>query len=70
MYVAFMTDGGKQLGRGHINRCLAVANELKKKNIQSVFLISNNLTKKYIEERTFNVKIVPRGKNYFEIVNS
>ena len=69
MYIAFMTDGGKQLGMGHINRCLAVANELKKKNIQSVFLISNKLTKRYIEERTFNVKIIPRGKNYFEIVN-
>ena len=69
MKVAFMTDGGKQLGMGHINRCLSVANELKKENIQSIFLISNKLTKKYIEEKKFNVKIIPREKNYFKIIN-
>jgi len=69
MKVAIMTDGGKQLGMGHINRCLSVANELKKENIQSIFLISNNLTKKHIEGKKFNVKVIPREKNYFKIIN-
>jgi len=69
MQVAFMTDGGKQLGMGHINRCLSIANELKKEDIQSMFLISNNLTKNHIESKKFNVKIIPREKNYFNIIN-
>lgn len=66
MHIAFMVDGGKKLGMGHINRCLTVANELNKKNIHSTFLISNKLTKKYIEERNFAVKIINSDKNHLK----
>ena len=66
MHIAFMADGGKKLGMGHINRCLTVANELNKKNIHYTFLISNKLTKKYIEERNFAVKIISSDKNHLK----
>ena len=62
--ITFKVDGGKKLGMGHINRCITVANELRKKNVHCTFLISNKLTKKYIEDRNFSVKIIRSDKEY------
>ena len=64
--IAFKVDGGKRLGMGHINRCLTVAQELNKKKIRSIFLISNDLTREYIENRNFDVKIINSDKNYLK----
>ena len=54
MNVAFRVDGGENIGMGHIQRCLALASELKKKNAEVIFIFQkNNKIKRKIEKQGF-----------------
>ena len=48
MKVAIRADGGENIGMGHIERCLALSRQLKKKNAEVIFVFQKN---KKIKER-------------------
>jgi UDP-2,4-diacetamido-2,4,6-trideoxy-beta-L-altropyranose hydrolase len=42
MWVVFRTGGGKQIGFGHIRRCLSLANALRSLNVNSSFVLDGD----------------------------
>lgn len=52
--VAFRVDSSKTLGLGHLKRCLCVADELSKKGMECIFIISNK-NKADIENHGYRV---------------
>lgn len=56
----FRADGSKEIGMGHIVRCLALADELKNNNpdLEVVFITKYEEGKKLIEEKNYNVILV------------
>lgn len=50
--VAIRADGGSKIGMGHVNRCLALAEELKCENCDITFITKNveTVTKKFTED--------------------
>ncbi len=70
MKIIFRTNGGKNIGLGHVYRCISLAQAMKesKKDIKIVF-VSNIETKELIEENQF--EFIPSnsfdGNDLFEI---
>ena len=63
MKIGFLVDGGYILGLGHLSRCLSIANYLSKKNIDCIFITSNNsLEQKIKSEYHFYKKISSKNK--------
>ncbi|MFQ5786830.1 MAG: hypothetical protein ACE5H1_02520, partial [Thermodesulfobacteriota bacterium] len=59
--VLFRVDGSHSLGMGHIVRCIAFADGLKRKGISCLFLIKNydDRVANLISKRGFNVEAIP-----------
>lgn len=59
MKIAIRADGGTKIGMGHIQRCLALAHRLKRKNAEVIFIFQKNeIVKEEIEKKGFKgVKI-------------
>lgn len=56
MKIGVRVDGGKKIGMGHIQRCLALAVQLKKERNTVIFLIRKNKeTREIIERKKFEV---------------
>jgi UDP-2,4-diacetamido-2,4,6-trideoxy-beta-L-altropyranose hydrolase len=55
--ILFRADGSKEIGMGHIVRCLALADELKNNNpdLEVVFITKYEVGKRIIEEKDYNV---------------
>jgi UDP-2,4-diacetamido-2,4,6-trideoxy-beta-L-altropyranose hydrolase len=56
-----VSDGPIKRGMGHISRCLAIANELKKENNLNIFFITQTKTEglKRIQDANYKVKKIP-----------
>jgi len=55
MKIVFRTNGGKNIGLGHIYRCLSLAKALEgKKNISDITFISNNDSSEIIFKNSYN----------------
>jgi UDP-2,4-diacetamido-2,4,6-trideoxy-beta-L-altropyranose hydrolase len=70
MKVLFRTDGNKKLGLGHITRSLSLANELKKRKIQSVFLLKDNQSNELIKKHGFSIVNLKKNENENKIINN
>lgn len=53
MKAAFRVDGNGTLGLGHVMRCLSLADALRNKNTESIFLMSDSSTERIVRERGF-----------------
>jgi UDP-2,4-diacetamido-2,4,6-trideoxy-beta-L-altropyranose hydrolase len=63
--VAFRTDASSDIGTGHVMRCLTLAEELKKKAVEVLFVcreLPGHLAD-YIEEKGFLVSLLPTPDN-------
>lgn len=60
--IVFRADGNKQIGVGHIMRCLSVADALRKIGKESIFLLAGNDMKSLIETRGYQAIIL--GTDY------
>ncbi len=60
---AFRVDGGSNLGLGHLMRCLAIAEDLKKSKISSIFILKyfDAKVKALIKDAGFVVETLKRG---------
>jgi len=55
MKIVFRTNGGNNIGLGHIYRCLSLAKALEdKKNISDITFISNNGSSEIIFKNSYN----------------
>ena len=63
-WVLFRVDGSTQLGVGHIMRCVALAQELEKIGIKSVFICRNysKKTTSLINNYGYQVKLLPKDE--------
>ena len=43
--VIFLTEAGKNIGIGHVNRCKALSDSFKNRNIQSWFFVRGEIDK-------------------------
>ena len=54
MKIGIRVDGGENIGMGHIQRCLALAQQLKKRNTEVIFIfLKNEIVKEKIEKEGF-----------------
>lgn len=62
MKIGIRADGGQDIGIGHIQRCLALSSQLKKKKAEIVFIIKRNrvVKEKLVKER---YNIIELGSN-------
>lgn len=68
--IVFRVDGYPELGLGHITRCLSLAEKLKEKNIESIFLTKNYPEPvKEILNNGYNSKVIPQKLNEKEEIN-
>jgi len=70
--IVIRVDGGEHVGMGHIMRCLALADNLIKFNINSIFVIKNSFksVKNKIEEKNYEIKNIPPNSDINKDVNS
>lgn len=60
----FRVDSNRTLGLGHLSRCIQLANSLKRKKINSCFLIKkNNIAISYIKNSGYDFVIIPTNTN-------
>lgn len=69
MNVVFRVDSGKAIGLGHLMRCLAIANSLKKKKVNCIFLTSNKNSSKIIKEYRYRVIELSKGKSEKQVIS-
>lgn len=62
MKLALITEGGKNIGLGHICRCLSLCPDLKKKGIEICFIINNDVSATG-KVKKFFFKIYKSGKD-------
>lgn len=54
--IAIRADGGPNIGLGHIQRCLALSNQLQKEGMEVLFIAKRNkVVKEKIEQKSFEV---------------
>jgi len=63
MNIVFRVDSSSQIGTGHLMRCLVLANELKRKKHQVIF-ICRELKGNLISSVDFKVLILPKDVNF------
>ena len=51
--IAIRADGSAQIGMGHLMRCMSVANALKEKQAEILFITSNEQSKGFVTEKGF-----------------
>lgn len=66
--IIFRVDASKEIGLGHLMRCMALAEGFQKINIETLFMVkeSNINVKGLITEKGFRVTIVPISSNFKE----
>jgi len=64
--VIFRADGAKKVGMGHLNRCLLIANYLKKHhNISSIFLTEDDAASRiFLSNKTYGIDLFYLNSNY------
>lgn len=55
MNIYIRVDGNSQIGLGHVKRCLSIADELKKLDVHTVFIMADKTAKKVVTARGFEV---------------
>lgn len=60
-------DGNNIIGTGHVMRCLAIAKQLKKFNITTIFVTSDYSMEKIIEENGFEILCLNSNWNNMEL---
>ncbi len=56
--IIIRADAGPKIGAGHIMRCLSVAESLKRKNEEVVFISADDHAKKIVEEKDFDCLVL------------
>ena len=57
MYI-IRADGNTAIGMGHVMRCLSIADAMKDRNIEPVFMTADNDCVAMIEDRGFEVCVL------------
>ena len=69
MRISFVTEGGKDIGFGHITRCLGLCSELEKREVETYFIINDNARAvEKIKGKKFGE--YKNNKELFELVES
>ena len=61
MNISFRVDSSKEIGTGHVMRCLTLADEMRKYNIKSSFIcreLEGNITEA-IKQKGYEVFVLP-----------
>ena len=61
--ILFRVDSNRKIGTGHLQRCLSLANEFKKKNIECLFVSKFNETINYAQKNNFHSFFLKRNEN-------
>ncbi len=66
MMIIFRVDSSNNIGGGHLTRCINIANQLKKRNINSIFLCQDlpGLDIKLLKIYNIKYKLLPENKNF------
>ncbi len=56
--IFFRADGNAKIGSGHIMRCLSIADAVKRKKVECLFIIADKTFKSLIESRGYDVFIL------------
>lgn len=59
-------DGNKQIGMGHLMRTLSIALELKKENVQVIYITKEPQSKEFAEEKGFSCLLLPGNYEVME----
>ena len=64
MKIAFRVDGNKQLGLGHVKRCMIIAKNLQEKNISCLFITRFKNTQEILQSKNFEtMRISPKNES-------
>ncbi len=66
MDIVFRVDSSNKIGGGHLTRCINIANELKKRKVNSYFLCQDRvgLDIKLLNKNLLKFKIIPETNNF------
>ena len=66
MMIIFRVDSSNNIGGGHLTRCINIANQLKKRKVNSIFLCQDlpGLDIKLLKIYNFKYKLLPENKNF------
>lgn len=68
--ICFKVDGNARIGMGHVMRCLAIADELKKENHSCFFLMENDLLSELVKKHGHRLVVLEDGiKSVVEFIN-
>ena len=72
MKVFIITEGGRNIGFGHITRCTALYNAFEEKEIQPVFIINGDQTvKDLLSDKNYKIiNWLQKKKEFFGIINN
>lgn len=66
MLILFRTDANPEIGMGHLARCLAIAGELKRRNVDCLFLISDMMSKTILAEQGYRSLVLETSYDSLE----
>ena len=66
MIIIFRVDSSNNIGGGHLTRCINIANQLKKRNVNSIFLCQDlpGLDIKLLKIHNLKYKLLPENKDF------
>jgi UDP-2,4-diacetamido-2,4,6-trideoxy-beta-L-altropyranose hydrolase len=68
MNVLFRVDSSRQIGLGHLMRCIAIANVLSLKNINCIFLFSNKNSIDFLKNKNHQIIIIEKNENEILVI--
>ena len=66
MIIIFRVDSSNIIGGGHLTRCINIANQLKKRKVNSIFLCQDlpGLDIKLLKIHNLKYKLLPENKDF------